>query len=217
MDKVIEYLIDDRKLEVVIKKKKSNKNTYLRVKEDMKIYVTTNNYTSIKSILKLIDDNQEFIKKNILKIEKRFSKNNDFYYLGKKYDIVYINTKNMILGSEKIFINRDIDLNKWLKKQASIVFQEELSKMYNIFPVKIPFPSLTIRQMKTRWGVCNVKTKRVTLNLELIKKDIKYLDYVIVHELSHLIHANHSQEFWNLVSITIPNYKKLRKELNNYE
>ena len=217
MDKVIEYLIDDRKLEVVITRKKSNKNTYLRVKEDMKIYVTTNNYTSIKSILKLIDDNQEFIKKNILKIEKRFSKNNDFYYLGKKYDIVYINNKNTILGSEKIFINKEIDLNKWLKKQASIVFQEELSKMYNIFPVKIPFPSLTIRQMKTRWGVCNVKTKRVTLNLELIKKDIKYLDYVIVHELSHLIHANHSQEFWNLVSITIPNYKKLRKELNNYE
>ena len=71
--------------------------------------------------------------------------------------------------------------------------------------------------MKTRWGVCNVKTNRVTLNLELIKKDIKYLDYVIVHELSHLVYANHSKDFWNLVSVLVPNYKELRKELNNYE
>ena len=71
--------------------------------------------------------------------------------------------------------------------------------------------------MKTRWGVCNVKTKRVTLNLSLIKKEVKYLDYVIIHELSHLIHANHSKDFWNLVSLLEPNYKKLRKELNSYE
>ena len=71
--------------------------------------------------------------------------------------------------------------------------------------------------MKTRWGVCNVKTNRVTLNFSLIKRNIKYLDYVIVHELSHLVHANHSKDFWKLVSILVPDYKNLRKELNNYE
>ena len=69
--------------------------------------------------------------------------------------------------------------------------------------------------MKTRWGVCNVKTHKVTLNLELIKKDKKYLDYVIVHELSHMLHANHSKEFWKCVEANCPDYKKLRKELNN--
>ena len=98
-----------------------------------------------------------------------------------------------------------------------MIFKEELDKMYNIFPVSIPYPSLTIRLMKTRHGVCNVKTHRVTLNLNLIKRDIKYLDYVIVHELSHLVYANHSKDFWNLVSIINPDYKKLRKELNSYE
>ena len=71
--------------------------------------------------------------------------------------------------------------------------------------------------MKTRWGVCNVKTKRVTLNLELIKKDIKYLDYVIAHELSHLVYPNHSKNFWALVERVIPNYKILRKEMRSYE
>ena len=67
--------------------------------------------------------------------------------------------------------------------------------------------------MKTRWGVCNVKTKRVTLNLELIKRDIKYLDYVIIHELSHLLYPNHSKDFWKCVSDNMKDYKVVRKEL----
>ena len=70
--------------------------------------------------------------------------------------------------------------------------------------------------MTTRWGVCNIKLKTVTLNLELIKRDSKYLDYVIVHELSHLIHPNHSREFWNLVEENIGDYKKYRKEMKEF-
>ena len=85
--------------------------------------------------------------------------------------------------------------------------------MYQKFIYKIPYPSLTIGKMKTRWGVCNVKTKRVTLNLELIKKDKIYLDYVIVHELSHLLYANHSKEFWKCVEDNFKDYKKIRKEM----
>ena len=211
----MKYKIDDYDLDITIVKKRSNKNTYIRLKDDLSIYITTNYFTSDRKLLKLVADNEDFIRKMLYKKIKQKKTNEDFYYLGKKYDIVYMNNKDIILGEERIFVNHDFDLDKWLRQQALIVFQEELDKMYNIFPQKIPYPSLTIRKMKTRWGVCNVKTKKVTLNLELIKKDIKYLDYVIIHELSHLIHANHSSQFWNLVSITIPNYKKLRKELNN--
>ena len=70
--------------------------------------------------------------------------------------------------------------------------------------------------MSSRWGVCNVKSKNITLNSELIKRDIKYLDYVIVHELSHLIYANHSRSFWNLVEENCPNYKEIRKEMKEF-
>ena len=70
--------------------------------------------------------------------------------------------------------------------------------------------------MTTRWGVCNTRSKTVTLNLELIKRDTKYLDYVIVHELSHLIHANHSSDFWDLVEENMPDYKKYRKEMKEF-
>ena len=69
--------------------------------------------------------------------------------------------------------------------------------------------------MKTRWGVCNIKNHNVTLNSELYKYDIECLDYVIVHELSHFIEANHSKEFWNQVAKYYPNYKEIRKKLND--
>ena len=70
--------------------------------------------------------------------------------------------------------------------------------------------------MTTRWGVCNIKTHVITLNTELITKDIRCLDYVIYHELSHLIEANHSKKFWAIVEENCPDYKKWRKLTNKY-
>ena len=64
--------------------------------------------------------------------------------------------------------------------------------------------------------MCNVKTHRVTLNLNLMKKDISCLDYVIVHELSHLVYADHSKKFWDLVEENYPEYKKVRKMMKEY-
>lgn len=208
--------IDKHILEVFITKKRQ-KNTYIRVKEDLNIYVTTNYFTTKEDILKLIENNKTSISRMITRQEKKQQSEKEFTYLGKKYNLVLINSKEITLGLETILYNNLENLHKWLVKQANSIFLEELNKMYNIFPVNIPYPSLTIRQMKTRWGVCNTKTKRVTLNLELIKKDLKYLDYVIVHELAHLVYPNHQYEFWSLVGQVIPNYKELRKELNNYE
>ena len=208
--------IDKHILEVFITKKRQ-KNTYIRVKEDLNIYVTTNYFTTKEDILKLIENNKTSISRMITRQEKKQQKEKEFTYLGKKYNLVLINSKEITLGLETILYNNSENLHKWLVKQANSIFLEELNKMYNIFPINIPYPSLTIRKMKTRWGVCNTKTKRVTLNLELIKKDLKYLDYVIVHELAHLVYPNHQHEFWSLVGQVIPNYKALRKELNNYE
>lgn len=212
----MEVLIEDKLVKVIVTRKK-NKNTYIRVKEDLNIYVTTNYLMREKDILKLIDDNINQITKMFNRMERKVKQEESFYYLGKKYDIVYLNQKDIIFGDEKIFISHDFDINKWLLKEAKQIFLVELDKIYHLFPYSIPYPSLTIRKMKTRFGVCNVKTKRVTLNLELIYKDIKYLDYVIVHELSHLIYPNHSKDFWQLVSMMVPNYKEIRKEMRNYE
>ena len=67
--------------------------------------------------------------------------------------------------------------------------------------------------MKTRWGVCNVRDKIITLNTELLKRDIDLLDYVIIHEMCHFYEANHSVRFWQKVEKYYPNYKLARKRL----
>ena len=212
----MKVIVDEIEREVFITRK-NNKNSYLKVGEDLNIYITTNYLTSDNYILELINNNTKYITKMTNLFLKKKELNKKFYYLGKEYDIIYFNETDILLGNEKVFLKKDFDLDKWYIKQAKEIFKEELDRIYKQFPINIPNPSLTIRKMKTRWGVCNVKTNRITLNLELIKRDIKYLDYVIVHELSHLVYANHSAYFWNLVSVLVPNYKTLRKELNNYE
>ena len=114
-----------------------------------------------------------------------------------------------------MFVKRNFNLDNWYRKQAKSLFQERLDYNYNLFNEKIPYPLLKIRKMKSKWGVCNVTKKTITLNLELIKMQGKYLDYVIIHELSHLVYPNHSKNFWLLVEKYEPNYKKYRKEMKN--
>lgn len=212
----MKFTVDFKDYDVEIQRKVSNRNTYIRVKNDLKILVTTNTFTSDKAISKLLDENYSKVVKMIEAQLVKRENNQGFYYLGKKYDIVYVDYCDISFGDTKVFINKKLDIDKWYKKQAKEIFSEHLDLMYKNFTKTIPHPNLKIRKMTTRWGVCNIKLKTVTLNLELIKRDSKYLDYVIVHELSHLINPNHSREFWNLVEENIGDYKKYRKEMKEF-
>ena len=210
------FKIQDDLYEVEIVKKITTKNTYIRVKDDLTIYVTTNTFVPDREIEKLLKKSTSSLLKMIEIKKKKEDYDNNFYFLGKKYDIVYTNDGTITLGSNKVFLDKRIDLDKWYKKEALRIFKERLDFNYQNFSRNIPYPSLTIRKMKTRWGVCNTRDIKVTLNLELIKKDISCLDYVINHELSHLIHANHSEKFWQVVEENYPKYKEIRKLLKNY-
>lgn len=198
----------------VIIERKHIKNTYLRVKEDLNIYVTTNILTPNYAIKKFVNDNIKFIEKQIDKMGKRIDKKSKNYFLGQEIDIVILNTvKKASFDGETLFVKNKSDIDKWYKKMTKEVFLDHLNEIYNRFSINVPYPKLVIRKMTTRWGVNNVTLKKVTLNSELIYKDPKYLDYVIVHELSHFKHQNHGKGFWKLVEENEPNYKKIRKEL----
>ena len=206
--------INGQKYEVVVTKKMSTRNMYLRVKDDLKIYITTNTFTTNREIENFIRNNLDSVAKFINKMEKKTEKKEKFFFLGKEYDIVRISSSGITLGENKVFVNKDYtkeDIDKWLKKESLEIFQTHLDNCYKVFTRKIPYPSLTIRKMTSRGGVCNTKSKRVTLNSELIRMPLFCLDYVIYHELSHLIYGNHSKEFWNLVEENCPEYKRIRK------
>ena len=201
---------------IIIEKKRSNRNTYIRVKKDLQIYVTTNYFTPLRSIEKLIEDNYKRIGEMIEFQETKNRNNNGFFYLGKQYIIVYCDNKKIEFINDKVYVPHDLDINEWYKKQAKSLFLEHFEENYEKFTRKIPHPTMRIRKMTTRWGVCNTKTHVITLNLELIKRDTKYLDYVIFHEMSHLIHGDHSRAFWNLVEENMPDYKKYRDEMKEF-
>ena len=208
----MKYKIDNNEYDVIIIKK-NNKNTYLRVKEDLKIYITTNFLTPKISIKRLLDNNKEQIKKMIELQNKKQNKKEYFYYLGNQYEIFIDDVDDVKFLYDSIFIPNIIFLEKWLKKEIKQLFKERLDYNYEKYEEKIPYPKLKIRTMKTRWGVCNIKDNSITLNTKLIEYDIEKLDYVIIHELTHFIHFNHSKEFWNQVSKYTPNYKQIRKEM----
>jgi len=212
----MQFVYNDKNYEVIIEKKAGNKNTYIRVKKDLKVHVTTTFFTSMRSIKKLIEENYERICKMIDFQEVKVKNNTGFFYLGKKYDLIEVDGSGVSFEDGRVYVGRDADIDKWYKKQAKELFAERMQYNYERYTRKIPVPSLRIRKMTSRWGVCNIKTHVITINLELMKRDISYLDYVIIHELTHLVYGDHSTNFWRVVEENMPDYRKYREEMKEF-
>ena len=101
---------------------------------------------------------------------------------------------------------------------GGLEYKEKIKNYYDTIFRKygVQYPLIQIRKMKTMWGNCNFVKNIVTLNLYLAKTPLVCIDYVIVHELAHLIHHNHSKEFHNLVTTILPDWKDRKKLLNTY-
>lgn len=195
---------------IYIINKKNIKHIYFRVKEDLKIHVNVNKLISKKYIEKLLKENEKEILKMYDKILNQI-KNNELKYLGTKLNLIIQDTKPHIKDNN-IYAKTKEEAEKHIYDKAKEIFQERLD---NIIPLYNDLPTfkLKIRKMKSRWGVCNIKSMSITLNSELIKKDITLIDYVIIHELCHFKYMNHSKEYWKYLSMFYPNYKEARKEL----
>ena len=155
-------------------------------------------------------------------------KNNKNLYFRVKDDLKLYVTAPMYISWKEIVIDEDsIDvtfkykevyayskeaLESYKNREMLRIFNEEIEMIKKCFTT-LPDFTLRTRKMSTRWGVCDTRKKIVTLNTELIKKDIDLIDYVIVHELCHFFEPNHSKNFWALVSQAFPNYKEARKRL----
>ena len=204
-------IIDNEEFEIIVNPKRI-KNLYLRVKEENKIEVSANLYTTNKEILKIINDNKAFIIKANNKLKANKLKPNKIMYLGDELSLIendktFIDNNYIYAKSEEVAIN-------YIYSLCYDVFKVRLERIMNMFD-NLPKFTLRVRKMKTRWGVCNKNSMTVTLNTELITKDVNLIDYVIVHELCHFKHMDHSSAFWNEVAKYYPYYKQARKELNN--
>ena len=105
-------------------------------------------------------------------------------------------------------------LENWYRAQGQLIFNELIDKHYPYFKARgHGRPKLTIRKMKTRWGSLSAKGG-MSLNLELVKAPVHLVEYVVIHELCHLEHANHGKGFQNLMSQLLPGWRQYRRELN---
>lgn len=201
-----------KEIEVILTRK-NNKNIYFRVKDDLKIHVTCPIYLGQENILKMIAKNEDSILKMYDKAYDNSRDNELFLYLGKKYFIeIKKEEKEIRFDNDTVFAPSMKALENFYKSEVERIFKSEVEIAKKCFS-NLPEFTLKFRSMLTRWGVCNPSKKTITLNTELLKKDIDLLDYVIIHEMCHFFEANHSKNFWHLVGLAYPNYKEARKRL----
>ncbi|MDR9375147.1 MAG: SprT family zinc-dependent metalloprotease [Schleiferiaceae bacterium] len=142
-------------------------------------------------------------------------------YLGRQYKLrVEEADKNEVkLQNGRLFIHKRSDvsaaklLNTWYKQKAEIHFPELLAKALPLFArYQIQEPPLRIQSMSNRWGSCTPQGK-IILNPELIKAPKGSIEYVIIHELCHLVHYNHTRAFYELQESIMPNWRKWKERL----
>ena len=193
--------------------RKNNKNIYFRFKDDLILYVTCPIFLSKESIKQLLEENEEKLIKMYDKMLEKNKDNDLFLYLGKKYYIKVDESKEKVEFEDNFVYTKNLEmLKEFYQKRVREVLESEMNIAKKCFK-NLPEFSLKFRNMKTRWGVCNRGKMTVTLNTELLKKDIELIDYVIIHELCHFFEGNHSKNFWNLVGQAYPNYKEARRKL----
>ncbi|MCC8163135.1 MAG: M48 family metallopeptidase [Lachnospiraceae bacterium] len=138
----------------------------------------------------------------ILKTEK-----SDIYRKG---NILYIAGPNTC-SQEKLFQQFD----RWWRKEAQLVLQKQVDELYPVIgKYGIEKPQIALRKMKTLWGSCSVNRKMITFNQYLIKARPACIEYVVLHELVHFIYPNHSRQFYDFLSIHMPDWKERKKILD---
>jgi len=113
-------------------------------------------------------------------------------------------------GSDRA--KREAILYEWYRKKLKEQIPALISEWEPRIGVKVA--DWGVRKMKTRWGSCNIKARRIWLNLELAKKSLPCLEYVVVHEMLHLVERHHNDRFKSLMSELLPNWQTTRDELN---
>lgn len=145
-------------------------------------------------------------------------------YLGRQYRLaVFKGDEDMIKLSEgklHVSCNKDFSparvslmMEKWYKERAKIIYAERFEICWEGFDRSdLPKPQIMIRKLKSRWGSLSQKG-RLTLNANLIKAPKACIDYVITHELCHLIYPNHDAKFYRLLEKIMPDWAKLKNRL----
>lgn len=189
--------INRKNITIKLENKKNIKHCYLRVLSPQILEIKANVYFSLNDAKKLIEKKLEWIEKSLLKLEEKSLKEDEYLYFGEIKKLSDLNIKNIDLFYKKDIVNY-------------IPFLvEKYSKQMDLYPSSIAY-----RKNKRTWGSCNHKND-LKFNILLMKFPIEIMEYVVIHELAHIKHKNHSKKFWDLVKVHCPNYREVEKLFKN--
>ena len=180
----------------------------------------------------MIISRMPWIKRQQLKFEgqdrqtkREYLSGESHYFKGERYllNVIYHDAPPSILIASKTHIDlfvrtgsteaqRESVFIEWYREQLKAEIPTLIEKWANIMEVSIP--SWAVKRMKTKWGTCNISKKRIWLNLELIKKPTHSLEYVIAHEMTHLLERHHNERFMAYMDKFLPQWRFYREELN---
>ena len=203
---------------------KSKRRTLsLSINENAELIVHAPNQISNKRIEEFIIEKSKWINKNKNLMQSRINEMNNsdsnYLFLGSIYPLIKVNENtNKIDFNGTEFITSIENQDKFkssLKSWYKIKFKEIAIPRLNYFSDKynLKINQVRFKNQKTLWGSCSSKNN-INLNYLLVMAPMIVIDYVIIHELVHTIHKNHSENFWNAVEAIMPDYKEAKKWLN---
>lgn len=148
------------------------------------------------------------------------------YLWGKKYRLAIAQTTGKfqvnVQGGDKIVLSvtKNTNVENRLKLLNNLYRQEIKTSLEKLLPywqnkLDVRSEAIGIRKMKTKWGSCNIEAKRIWLNLELAKKPVECIEFVLVHELVHLIERHHNERFKRIMDKNMPDWRERRNLLNS--
>ncbi len=203
-----------------------------------KVRVSAPARTPKEEIQTFLEKNQEWILENWVKLQeiahkslKNYVTGEEITYLGKKLTLRISDSRQKMIRALynkeeeclEISIPQDIPqdlrqeaireiLEKWYKQTARATFLQKLDSWSR--EMGVSYNKFRLKEQKTRWGSCS-SLGNINLNWRAIMAPEPVIDYLVIHELSHLKYMDHSQEFWEYVAVFCPEYKKHRQWLRN--
>lgn len=216
--------------------RKNIKSITIKITPNLQVIVTANPKIPLKIVDDFVVKNNKFILEAIEKysqrdfifIDEKYCDGDYFIFLGKEYkvNIMVCHESTIKLGLDYLEVRIDNEMNadlidglinKWVNNQIEDIFLKVFYKYYKLLEdYNIVFPEIKYKRLKASWGICSKVRGRISINKALISTPIDCIEYVVLHELVHLVHSNHSKDFYNLLKTYMPDYKNRENKLKKY-
>lgn len=227
-------LAEGQEISYVLERKQV-KNLNLRIRKDGSVFVSASDAVPFEEVDAFVCNKASYILDAVKRFNemalykpqpKQYVSGETFYLQGRGLRLQVSQAAKDSISSDGVYIYlnvKDVNdfekkrrmVNRFLDSQCKIIFGEVMDELYPLFKkYGIEKPTLRIRDMETRWGSCLAKKGIVTLNKRLLEAPRNCIEYVVMHELCHFMHPNHSKYFYAFLSMLMPDWKERKQFLD---